>query len=212
MLDTSQSSFILRFFVELIAIMNPISSAAIYLSMTKSADKAMRYKVALVCAISVLAVLMLTGLLGLAMLDLFGVSMGALRLAGGAVVFVIGYRMLMGNSNDNNVEASKKVTLGMGVIPLAIPLSSGAGAMATVIAYSSLLTSGQAPFGFLGVCVAVAVVLLLTFLIMAAFAHKISANALQVVTSIMGLITASIAVELIRTGIYELFPMITQSC
>ena len=80
--------------------------------------------------------------------------------------------------------------------------------MSTVIAYLGLLYNNKAPFWFIGICIATPIILFITFLVMTRFSNKIGSNGLQVVTSIMGLITASIAVQLVTAGIYGLFPMI----
>ena len=121
-----ETKMITQFFIELIAIINTISSAAIFLSMTEYATPKMRMKIALACTISVFFVLFFTGLLGLGMLNFFGISMGALRFAGGIVVFMIGYKMLIGHPTKNNIEKKDNLTTALGIIPLAILLSSGA--------------------------------------------------------------------------------------
>lgn len=140
--------------------------------------------------------------LGKAIFDLFGLTLPALRITGGILVFVVGYHMLNGvGSKLHSADSSNGSDIA--VSPLAVPLLAGPGTIATAMNYSA---SG----GLMGVTVTVsmfAVLCLITFVCFI-FSSKILAvignSGLSIVTRLMGLILAVMGTQMLITGITDL--------
>ena len=186
-------------FLGFFAIMNPIANTAVFAGLAGGEDKATQFKIAAKALIITFIVIALFALLGKAIFHLFGITLPALRITGGILVFIIGYHMLNGagsklHSSDND-EASD-----MAVSPLAVPLLAGPGTIATAMNYSA---SG----GLTGIIVTVSVfaVLCVVTFICFIFSSNIMAvigkNGLSIVTRLMGLILAVIGTQMAIFGI-----------
>jgi multiple antibiotic resistance protein len=194
-------------FMGLFAIMNPIANVPIFLGLTDGDDAATRRKVAarsLALAFVIVAVFAVAGKL---IFDLFGMTMPALRITGGLLVFLIGFHMLQGNgskvhqpSNDE-AKGAREAQLGVAVSPLAMPILAGPGTIATAMNFaadggvtSMLITIG-----------AFAVLCAITYLLFVSgerFVRLIGASALGVITRMMGLILAVIGTQMVIAGVH----------
>ncbi len=134
------SKFLLEFFT-LFAIINPLGLAFVFLNRTMSLSDAERAVVARQVAIYAFFVLIVSMFAGSAILGFFGVSMPALRIAGGLVVAASGWTLLHENSEDqeraatstHGLEAVKQMTF----FPLTVPLTTGPGTIAVAITLGS---------------------------------------------------------------------------
>lgn len=193
-------------FVGLFAMMNPIGNAAIFLSLTSSDDSSTQKKVARTCANAVAVILLITVWLGGYILELFGITTSALTVAGGIVVLLMGLQML--NSSGSSSTTSDSGATNVGIIPLALPLIAGPGAMSNILAHTYLLQTWQSKCMVSIVCVVLAIVVAVIF----AFANKlldlIGTAGLTMVTRVMGLILAAIAIQLLATGLPALIPVL----
>jgi multiple antibiotic resistance protein len=192
-------------FVGLFAMMNPIGNAAIFLSLTSSETNAAQKKIARTCANAVAIVLIVTVWLGGYILELFGITTQALTVAGGVVVLLIGLQMMGSISSSSSTDSGNT---NLGIIPLAIPLIAGPGAMSTILAHTYLLQTWQSKCMVSIVCVGLAIVVGVAFAGANKLIALIGSNGLSVITRIMGLILAAIAIQLLATGLPELFPVL----
>ncbi len=206
----SLSTEFLRFGAALFAIMNPFGAIPIFLSVTADNTPAERRRISAVTALAVLLALLVTALFGQQILSFFGISIGAFRAAGGVIILLLALSMLHGRQSSvqhspveqRDGEAKDDPS----VFPLAIPLIAGPGSIATVILYS-----GQAGgvAGFLVICAVIALlclVLYLTFRLAAPVSGLLGPTGMNVATRLMGMLLASIAVEMIAAGVGDLFP------
>ena len=127
--------FFLAAFSALITIMNPFSTASIFLTITKKETLADRRAIARKACLSAALVLLTFALAGNLILFFFGITVDAFRIAGGILITKVGFGMLK-SMNDGNVDivpqaATKKEDVSL--IPLAIPMLSGPGAMTAAI-------------------------------------------------------------------------------
>ncbi|MGH6918271.1 MAG: MarC family protein [Geminicoccaceae bacterium] len=202
----------LRFAAALFAIMNPFGNIAIFLSVTADRSPAERGKIATTTAAAVLVTLLVAAVLGQQILALFGISIGAFRVAGGVIVLLIGLSMLRaqqsGVHHSAQEEDAGRAKDNPAIFPLAIPMIAGPGSMATVILY------GQHAQGLLGWSTIGAVIVLLCGLLLLTLhaAGRLSAllgtTGLNVLTRLMGMLLAAIAIEMIAGGLTDLFPQL----
>jgi multiple antibiotic resistance protein len=200
----------LRFAVTLTAVLDPFLAVPLFL--TLAANQGARERVVLmrVVAITVFGVLAASALLGDSILTLMGASLAAFRVGGGLVQLLMSLAMLnaqVGGVRQSEEEAAELESGEVrGLVPLAIPLLAGPGAISTTI-IAAERGSGVAHFGaILGVIAAVS---LLTWLVLRAanaIGERMSKTGLNIATRLLGLLLAAFAVQTMAEGLRQLFP------
>jgi multiple antibiotic resistance protein len=194
----------LKFLAALLALLNPLYGIPIFLSMTEGYTPAERGRTAAVASAAVTATALISLLLGEEVLDIFGIDVGSFRIAGGIIILGIALAMLRDDdpdAGDARAADAHRAKKGIAVVPLAIPLTIGPGAIATSIVFAHQL-DGAAEFVTL-----VPVVLIVCALIWLGlrFAGPISSllghTVISVITRVMAIILAAIAVEMMLEGI-----------
>jgi multiple antibiotic resistance protein len=200
----------LRFFVTLTAVLDPFLAVPIFLAVTSSHSAQSRAGLVRVVAITVFAVLAATALLGDTILTLVGASLAAFRVGGGLVLLLMALAML--NAQAGGVRQSEEEAAELesgelrGVVPLAVPLLAGPGAISTTI-IAAEKGSGAAHLGaILGI---IALVSLLTWIVLRAanlIGNRLGTTGLNIATRLLGLLLAALAIQTMAEGLKELFP------
>jgi multiple antibiotic resistance protein len=192
------------------AIVNPFSTIPVFISLTAHYSAYERKRVAYGTATSVFIILLVAYFIGGVLLNFFSISVASFRVAGGILILMTAFSMLQGRLSetkqtaDEASEAEEKEHIA--VIPLALPLLAGPGSISLVI-----IASGNAQTTMDGIAsvVALLVIALLTWLILNAgvkIAEKLGTTGMKIMTRLMGLILAAIAIEFIIAGLGEKFP------
>ncbi|QSA96779.1 MarC family protein [Methylococcus sp. EFPC2] len=199
----------------LVSVLDPLGALGIFISLTESRGAGDRRRIAGVTALAVGAVLLVALFAGEAILRLFGIGLPSFQVAGGILILLMGITMLRAshdrsrNTPEERAEAVDKDSIA--VVPMAIPLLSGPGAISTVIVYGNLDPAWPHRLLVAAVVVSAAAVVLLALLLANRIAPVLGRTGMNVVTRVMGLIIASIAVEFIAQGLIELFPILGRS-
>jgi multiple antibiotic resistance protein len=190
-------------FMGFFAIMNPIANTAAFAGLVGNKSNAEQVRIAARALIITFIVILLFSLLGKIIFQLFGITLSALRIAGGILVFLIGYHMLNGTgSHLHSAESSDESDIA--VSPLAVPLLAGPGTIATAMNYS-------ATGGLMGIVITVSVfavmcvITFLCFIFSAKILATIGEDALSIITRLMGLILAVIGIQMMIIGIAGAF-------
>jgi len=200
----------LRFFVTLTAVLDPFLAVPLFLTLT--VDQSTRERVVLVrvVALTVFGVLAVSALLGDSILTLMGASLAAFRAGGGLVLLLMSLAMLnaqVGGVRQSEEEAAELESGEVrGVVPLAIPLLAGPGAISTTIIAAEKGVGLAHNAAILGVLAAVS---LLTWLVLRAanaIGERMSKTGLNIATRLLGLLLAAFAVQTMAEGLRELFP------
>jgi multiple antibiotic resistance protein len=200
----------LRFLVTLTAVLDPFLAVPIFLAVTASQGAASRVVLVRVVTITVFAVLAASALLGDTLLSLMGASLAAFRVGGGLVLLLMSLAMLnaeVGGVRQSEAEAAE-VESGevKGVVPLAVPLLAGPGAISTTI----IAAEKGAGIGHFAVVLAcIALVSLLTWLVLSAanaIGERLGTTGLNIATRLLGLLLAAFAIQTMAEGLRELFP------
>ena len=190
-----------KFFAALFAIMNPIGGMPVFLSITEGKSDADRARIALVASAAVAVILVVCVLIGAELLKAFGISVAGLRTAGGLIILSIAYSLLHAKASGmHQAPADAEPQESPAVYPLAMPMIAGPGAISTVIVFAH---GASAPSGYVPLIVVIALMAILTYLgmRMSVLASKVLGEAgMNVITRLMGIILASIAVEMIFDG------------
>ena len=199
----------LRFVVTLTAVVDPFLAVPFFIAFTRSFGETERCALARVVTITVFAVLAISVFIGDALLALMGASLPAFRVGGGLVLLLMALAML--NAQAGGVRQSHDEVREMqqremsGVVPLAIPLLAGPGAISTSILAAE--AGGVAHQFLLVACIALVCALTWVTLRQAdAIAARLGTTGLNIATRILGLLLAAMAVQTMAEGLKALFP------
>ncbi|PSU32448.1 YchE family NAAT transporter [Photobacterium lutimaris] len=200
----------LQFFVGLIAAVNPIGIMPIFVSLTGHMSPEERNKTALTANIAVTVILTVSLLAGQFLLDMFSISLDSFRVAGGLLLLTIAFSMMsgkLGEDKQNKQEKSESVSREqIGVVPLAMPLMAGPGAISSTIVYGSRYPGMTSTVGIALTIVVFATCCWLLFRAAPIIVRFLGQTGINVITRIMGLILAALGIEFIANGLRALFP------
>ena len=199
----------LRFTVTLTAVLDPFLAVPIVLALTASREPASRAALVRVVAITVFAVLAVSALLGEAILTLIGASLAAFRVGGGLVLLLMSLAMLnaqAGGVRQSRAEAAELESGELsGVVPLAVPLLAGPGAISTTIIAAQ--KGGAAHLAAIITCIALVSALSWVMLRAApAIGARLGTTGLNIATRLLGLLFAALAIQTMAEGLRQLFP------
>ena len=189
---------IITVFMAFFAIMNPIWNTAAFIGLVGSRSKAEQKLIAARGLIIAFCILLFFSILGKIIFELFGITLNALRMAGGILVFIIGYNMLQGKSSDLH-DADGNSNNDVTAYPLATPLLAGPGTIATAMNYSA--GGGWTSIAItVGIALLLCVITFLCFISASRIIRVIGQSGLDIVTRLMGLILAVIGMQMFIIG------------
>lgn len=198
------AGFALLCFTSLLAIINPLSAAPMYLALTQGYSREHRRRTLRTAVITGFCVLLVFASLGGTIFQLFGITIDAFRIAGGIIFFGIGMDMLQAKrtrgkaTEEEEREASTKIEVG--ITPLGIPMLTGPGAITTVMVLMTQANSGVRVAIVLGAVLIVLGIVWATLSAAPKIVGLFGQTGLNVVTRIMGLLVTVIAVQFIIDG------------
>ncbi|MBN2428922.1 MAG: YchE family NAAT transporter [Deltaproteobacteria bacterium] len=200
----------IKILIGLIAIVNPFGAVPLFISLTAGAESRERHKIINIVAIAVTVILLVALLIGEELLQFFGISINSFRVAGGILLLLMSVSMLNAKlsptvqTKEEAEESKEKESIA--VVPLAMPLLAGPGAITTVIIDAH---KGSGAGHYLTSAVLILFLSLLIWMVLRLspfITRHISATGINVFTRIMGLLLAAIAVEFMANGLKSLFP------
>jgi MarC family membrane protein len=200
----------IKFFVGLFALVNPVGILPVFISMTSYQAAAGRNKTNMTANLSVAIILCTSLFLGDAILHLFGISIDSFRIAGGILVVTIAMSMIsgkLGEDKQNKQEKSETaIRENVGVVPLALPLMAGPGAISSTIVWSSRYHSWENLLGFTLAIVIFSFCCWLLFRAAPLVMKLLGQTGINVITRIMGLLLMALGIEFIVTGLKATCP------
>jgi len=197
-----------KIFIAILAILNPFGVLPVFLSVTGTSTESERKKIARTVGLAVGGVLALTALVGETVLQLFGISIASFQVGGSILLLLMAVSMMFAKESADTGESSGAVPdlRSVAVVPLSVPLLAGPGSISTIIIYANLAAS-PLHIGLIILCVAAASFITWIILRLATRIGKlIGPLGLSIVSRLMGLLLASIAVEFFAKGIVKLLP------
>lgn len=200
--------------IALLAIVNPIGAIPFFISFTSGFNAAERRRTIRVSAFSAFAVIAVSALAGLRIIEFFGISVASFQVGGGTLLLISSLQMLHAQpaetSQEEVSEGAERAGAGasIAVVPLTIPLLTGPATISTMIIYAER-SSHWWQLGTLvlyGVVIGVAVYL--AFMASGRIARVLGRTGINVMTRLMGLILAAMAVEIMASGLAQLFPVL----
>jgi multiple antibiotic resistance protein len=202
--------------ITLLAIVNPLAIVPFFIHYTQSFSAAQRKRTIWVSSFSVFVVIAVSALLGLQILDFFNISLASFQVGGGLLLMTSSLNMLNAQpaeakSNADEIQdASERAAVGssIAVVPLAIPLLTGPASMSTVVIYADRAKSFWQLMTLVGYGVVIGLATALCFALAQPIARILGKTGINVMTRLMGLILAALAVEVMAEGLHKLFPIL----
>ncbi len=203
-------SDIIKFSITLISIINPLGAIPVFLGFTKHHKNLNIKNVTNTCAVAVSITILISLVLGQSLLNFFGISVASFTIGGGFLLFTMAFSMISGHQSTTKINTEEIRSFDfereIGIIPLAIPLLSGPGAISTSIIHAKNFTS-PTHWVFAAVMILLIGVIIKVILSYAeVIGQKLGQIGLNVMTRIMGLILLSMSIEMIAGGIKEILP------
>lgn len=208
----TEYAYLLKVAIALFAIVNPMGSLPIFISATSGWSKAERSRTARTVAITVMIVLGVSAFFGDMILDFFGITIPSFQVGGGILLLLIAISMMHGKQGGTRQTAEEAQTMAerevIAIVPLSIPLLAGPGAISSMI-----LTAQQHPgiWGHLSLLIPIALIALFIWgllLLSEVITHTLGTIGINIITRLMGIILAAMAVEFIAKGLEGLFPQL----
>lgn len=201
--------FFLATLFSLFSIVDPPGAIPVYVALTGDRPKAERDKIALHTSLYFLLILVSFFLAGSYILSFFGLSIHALRIAGGMALLISGFGLMSGNfarqrGYDKNAERQAQERIDIAFSPMAMPMLSGPGSISYLITQFNQHPDWNQRFQIIAAILAVTV-LVWALLRVAPFLFKVfGAGGLNAIARIMGFIVVAIAVQLMVDGVVHL--------
>ncbi|MBX4181062.1 MarC family NAAT transporter [Sodalis sp. CWE] len=204
--------------IMLLPLVNPLATIVLFLSLSEGMSVAERNKQALLTSVCVFTTMVITFYAGTLIMNVFGISMSGLRIAGGVIVFFIGFHMLFPKEIDSDLDYfkfdiqknHKKTTTSIAFVPLTMPSTVGPGAISMIISWVSTFNK-TLYFSYLVVLFApILVFLSISFLVWiglrgsCVIMNLIGATGIKAISRIMGFILVCMGVQFIINGILEI--------
>ena len=199
-----------KFFLALLVIVNPVGAVPLFVSMTEQHTREEKHRIARVASSAVAVVLILSAVGGQPLLAFFGISIASFKVGGAILILLLAISMMHATPTGEKQtpeearEAADKESIA--VVPLAIPLLAGPGAISTTIIYAT----GRSSLSHIAVIIACCLLVALTTWIALRAATPVSQwlgkTGVNIAIRIMGLLLAAVAVEIFTSGILVLLP------
>ncbi|MGQ0442761.1 MAG: MarC family protein [Methylophilaceae bacterium] len=209
----TEYAYLVKTTIALFAIVSPLGSLPIFITATNGWSKHDRAKMARTVAFTVFIVLMTSAFFGDVILDFFGISIPSFQVGGGILLMLIAIAMMHGKQSGARQTPEEAHDLTerevIAIVPLSIPLLAGPGAISSMI-----LSAQQQPtlLGHVSLAIPVLIVALIVWLVLQladTITRRLGTIGINIITRLMGLILAAMAVEFIAHGLIGLFPQLT---
>ncbi len=197
-------------FAALFSVLNPIGTVPIFVGLTQDYSKKERSRVALWTAINVFIILIISFFIGQYVLQFFGITISALRIAGGIIIASSGFGLLNGKFNKNkginkkvqqDIENRNEIAL----TPLAMPMLAGPGSISLLIAYYQ--EHHETAAEIIWSCAAIVIIAVLIYIILRSahyLAKYLGASGIVAISRIVGFLTIAIGIQYIISSVLSI--------
>ena len=200
--------------IALLAIVNPVGVVPFFIHFTQSFSRQQRQHTMRVSAFTAFCVIGLSALMGLKLIEFFGISLASFQVGGGTLLLISSLQMLNAKPADTSKadvdEGASKADAGasIAVVPLTIPLLTGPATISTMVIYAEKTRHWWELAVLVGYGLVVALAVYLVFSASGRIARVLGNTGINIMTRLMGLILAALAVELLADGLIKLFPVL----
>ncbi len=205
---------ILKPLIALLAIVNPIGVLPFYIHFTQGFSRGQRQRTIRVASLSAFIVIAVSALAGLRIIEFFGISLASFQVGGGMLLLISSQQMLNAQPAESRssdlVEGSDKADAGdsIAIVPLTIPLLTGPATISTMVIYAEKTRHWWEIAVLVGYGVVIGLAVWISFALAGRIARVLGKTGINVMTRLMGLILAALAVEVMSEGLIKLFPVL----
>jgi multiple antibiotic resistance protein len=204
--------------ITLLAVVNPLACVPFFIHYTQGFTRAQRQRTVVVSSVTAFIVIAASALLGLQILEFFGISLASFQVGGGMLLLTSALSMLNAQPAEARAnaevvqDAETKAAMGasIAVVPLTIPLLTGPATMSTVVIYADKAKNFTQLGSLVAYGVVIALATALCFSMAQPIARVLGKTGINVMTRLMGLILAALAVEVMSDGLHKLFPVLAR--
>jgi multiple antibiotic resistance protein len=198
-----------HYLLGLIAVANNIPAIPLYLKLCEGLGPREQHKLCFIATTTSFITMITAMFTGIAILGFFEISISAFRIAGGLLLVNTGLAM-MGSSQEiaaREGDAAFSRMISLAVIPISIPLTTGAGTMSTIILFSHEFHFAERPaFALLAAIICMTLLIYLSFRYSTLIIRLLGETGMDVLAKIFGLITLALGIQFIIGGIQGAFP------
>jgi multiple antibiotic resistance protein len=208
---------LLKPLIALLAIVNPIGVIPFFIHFTQGFSASQRERTIRVSAFSAFCVIATSALAGIRIIEFFGISLASFQVGGGMLLLISSLQMLNAQPAEGRKEDVKegdsKVDAGdsIAVVPLTIPLLTGPATISTMVIYADKTRHWWQLAVLVGYGVVIGLAVWVAFKLSGRIARVLGQTGINVMTRLMGLILAALAVEVMSDGLVKLFPVLASS-
>jgi multiple antibiotic resistance protein len=198
--------------IALLAIVNPIGVVPFFIHFTDNLSREQCARTMRVSAFTAFVVIAVSALAGLRIIEFFGISIASFQVGGGLLLLISAVQMLNAQPAETRPtdvsEGDEKLDAGssIAVVPLTIPLLTGPATISTMVIYAERTRYWWELAILVGYGLVVGVAVYLAFLASGRIARLLGRTGINIMTRLMGLILAALAVEIMADGLMKLFP------
>jgi multiple antibiotic resistance protein len=208
---------LLKPLIALLAIVNPLGVVPFFIHFTQNFSPEQRRRTIRISAFTAFVVIATSALAGLKIIEFFGISIASFQVGGGLLLMLSAVAMLNAQPAETKPtdvsEGNERVDAGasIAVVPLTIPLLTGPATISTMVIYAERTRHWWQLAVLVGYGVVVGVATFLAFSASERIARWLGRTGINVMTRLMGLILAAMAVELLADGLVKLFPVLASA-
>ena len=205
---------LLKPLIALLAIVNPIGVIPFFIHFTQGFSRPQRQRTIRIAAFSAFVVIAVSALAGLKIIAFFGISLGSFQVGGGMLLLMSALQMLNAQPAESRkgdlAEGEDKVDAGdsIAIVPLTIPLLTGPATISTMVIYADKTRHWWEMAILVAYGVAIGVAVWIAFNLSGRIARVLGTTGINVMTRLMGLMLAALAVEVMSDGLVTLFPVL----
>ena len=203
---------LLKPLIALLAIVNPIGAIPFFLHFTQNLTREQRHRTIRVSSFSACLVVAISAVAGLRIIGFFGISIASFQVGGGLLLLISSLNMLnaqQAESRGSDVgDGQAKADAGdsIAVVPLTIPLLTGPATISTMVIYAEKTRTLFEHAVLVGYGIVIGLATFIVFSASGRIARVLGRTGINVMTRLMGLILAAMAVELLADGLLKLIP------
>ena len=200
--------------IALLAIVNPIGAIPFFLHFTQNLSDAQCRRTIRVASITSFMVIAVSAIAGLQIIEFFGITIASFQVGGGLLLLISSLNMLNAQQAESRAtdvgdgQATADAGDSVAVVPLTIPLLTGPATISTMVIYAEKTRTLAEHAVLVGYGVVIGLATFAAFSASGRIASWLGRTGINVMTRLMGLILAAMAVELLADGLLKLFPVL----
>lgn len=198
----------------LLAVVNPLAALPFFITYTQSYSDTDRRRTIYIASFTAFLVIASSALFGLGILNFFGVTLSSFQVGGGLLLLISSLNMLNAQPAESRSNAAEiddaAARDSVAVVPLTIPLLTGPATMSTVVIFADKAKTVPQLATLVAYGAIIGLVTAICFLAAKPIARILGKTGINVMTRLMGLILAALAVEVMADGLVKIFPALVK--